>query len=78
MLSNMEEISDFEWGETFTPQWDAENIVQGSGVDQFAMFKTKEERSDEKKENGGFLDLVAGKPVRMGEIWRQSNFTSDA
>ena len=41
MLSNMEEISDFEWGETFTPQWDAENIVQGSGVDQFAMFKKK-------------------------------------
>ena len=62
MLSNMEEISDFEWGETFTPQWDAENIVQGSGVDQFAMFKTKEERSDEKKE--GMVDFLT---------WLQAN-----
>lgn len=48
MLSNMEGIKDFKWGETFTPQWDAENIVQCSGVDQFAIFKSKEERSAEK------------------------------
>lgn len=48
MLNNMLSIKEFEWGETFTPQWDAQNIVQGSGVDQFAIFKSKEERSEEK------------------------------
>ena len=58
---------------------DAENIVQGSGVDQFAMFKTKEERSDEKKEGMvDFLTWLQANQFRMGEIWRQSNFTSDA
>ncbi|WP_099159518.1 extracellular solute-binding protein [Virgibacillus ndiopensis] len=47
MLSEMQKIEDFEWVETFTPQWDAANIVQGSGADQFAMF-TSEERSEDK------------------------------
>lgn len=62
MLSNMEEISDFTWGQTFTPQWDAEHIIQGSGVDQFAMFKTNDERSDEKK--SGMVDFLT---------WLQAN-----
>lgn len=56
MLNQMEEIKDFKWGETFTPQWDANNLVQGTGVDQFAMFNTKEERSDAKKE--GMVDFL--------------------
>lgn len=48
MLSNMEGIKDFTWRETFVPQWDMDNIVQCSGVDQFAIFNSKEERSEEK------------------------------
>ena len=48
MLSTMQTITDFAWVETFTPQWDLENIVQCAGADQFAMFKAKEERSPEK------------------------------
>ncbi|MFP5115376.1 extracellular solute-binding protein [Bacillaceae bacterium C204] len=47
MLAEMSKITNFKWAETFTPQWDATNIVQGSGADQFAMFKSKE-RSEEK------------------------------
>ncbi|MFT4414386.1 ABC transporter substrate-binding protein [Fredinandcohnia humi] len=47
MLSQMSKITDFEWGQTFTPQWDANNVIQGSGADQFAMFKS-EERTDDK------------------------------
>lgn len=56
MLSNMEQITDFTWGETFTPQWDAENIVQCSGVDQFAMFHVKDGRSEEKLQ--GMVDFL--------------------
>ena len=48
MLSNMEKITNFTWKETFTPQWDANAVVQCSGVDQFAIFKSSEERSQEK------------------------------
>ena len=55
MLSQMSKITDFEWGETFTPQWDATNIIQGSGADQFAMFKSKE-RSEEKIK--GIVDFI--------------------
>lgn len=62
MLSNMEGIKDFKWGETFTPQWDAKNIVQCSGVDQFAIFKSKEERSEEKLK--GMADFL---------VWLQGN-----
>lgn len=62
MLGQMEKISDFQWGTTFTPQWDAENLVQGTGVDQFAMFKTREERSDDKK--AGMVEFFT---------WLQSN-----
>lgn len=62
MLNNMTSITNFEWGETFTPQWDAENIVQCSGVDQFAMFKTKETRSPEKV--SGIVDFL---------LWLQRN-----
>lgn len=62
MLSNMNQIKDFEWGETFTPQIDANNIVQCSGVDQFAMFRSKEEKSQEKMK--GMTDFL---------IWLQSN-----
>ena len=62
MLSNMQKITDFKWGETFTPQWDANHIVQGSGVDQFAMFKTKTKRSEDKQK--GMVDFLT---------WLQSN-----
>ena len=61
MLSNMEAIKDFAWGETFTPQWDATKVVQCSGVDQFAVFKSGEERSDEKKQGMvRFLEWLQG------------------
>lgn len=61
MLSNMEAIKDFAWGETFTPQWDAANVVQCSGVDQFAVFKTGEERPDAKKQGMvKFLEWLQG------------------
>lgn len=56
MLSNMEEIKDFTWKETFTPQWNAEKIVQCSGVDQFAIFKSTTERSEEKM--SGIVDFL--------------------
>lgn len=60
MLSQMEKITNFEWGQTFTPQWDANNVIQGSGADQFAMFKS-EERSDEKvKATVEFLEWLQG------------------
>lgn len=49
MLSQMEDITDFEWGQTFTPQWDAENIVQASGASQFVMF-LDQNRPDERRE----------------------------
>lgn len=62
MLSNMEGIKDFTWKETFVPQWDTNNIVQCSGVDQFAIFKSKEERSEEKLQ--GMADFM---------VWLQSN-----
>jgi multiple sugar transport system substrate-binding protein len=55
MLSQMSKITDFDWGETFTPQWDANNIIQGSGADQFTMFKSKE-RSGEKIK--GIVDFI--------------------
>lgn len=61
MLGQMQGIKDFEWGETFTPQWDADKIVQGSGVDQFAVFKSATERSKEKKEGMiAFLEWLQG------------------
>lgn len=47
MLSQFKTIHSFKWGETFTPQWDANNIVQCSGADQFVMFKS-DNRSDAK------------------------------
>lgn len=49
MLSQMEEIDGFEWGQTFTPQWDADNVVQASGASQFVQFideNRPEERVD--------------------------------
>lgn len=61
-LTNMQKITDFKWGETFTPQWDANNIINCSGADQFAIFKSAEERSDEKMK--GMVDFVT---------WLQSN-----
>ncbi len=62
MLGNMEKITDFTWKETFTPQWDANAVVQCSGVDQFAIFKSSEERSEEKMQ--GMVDFL---------VWLQSN-----
>lgn len=47
MLSEFQKIKSFKWVETFTPQWDASNIVQASGADQFVMFKSNA-RSDAK------------------------------
>lgn len=56
MLSAMEEITDFEWVETFTPQWDLGNVVQCAGADQFTMFKSAEARSSEKL--AGMVDFL--------------------
>ena len=56
MLSTMEEITDFEWVETFTPQWDLGNVVQCAGADQFTMFKSAEARSSEKL--AGMVDFL--------------------
>lgn len=62
MLSTMQSITEFEWVETFTPQWDLNNIVQCAGADQFAMFKSSETRSDAKL--AGMVDFL---------IWLQGN-----
>lgn len=62
MLSNMEKITNFTWKETFTPQWDANAVVQCSGVDQFAIFKSSEDRSQEKMQ--GMVSFLE---------WLQSN-----
>jgi len=55
MLSQMEEIEGFEWGQTFTPQWDAENIVQASGASQFTRF-IDENRPEERVQ--GAVDFI--------------------
>lgn len=55
-LTNMQKITDFEWGETFTPQWDADHVINCSGADQFAIFKSAEERSDAKMQ--GMVDFM--------------------
>lgn len=61
MLSNMEGITDFKWGETFTPQWDANNLVQGSGVDQCVIFKADKDRSEAKmKGMAAFVEWLQG------------------
>jgi len=61
MLSNMEGIKDFTWKETFVPQWDLNHIVQCSGADQFAVFKSSEERTDEKlKGMVAFMEWLQG------------------
>ena len=62
MLSTMQTITDFEWVETFTPQWDLDNIVQCAGADQFAMFKSAEPKSDKKL--AGMVDFL---------VWLQGN-----
>lgn len=56
MYSTMKEIKDFEWVETFTPQWDLNNIVQCAGADQFVMFKSADKRSDAKL--AGMVDFL--------------------
>jgi multiple sugar transport system substrate-binding protein len=60
MLSQMEKIQDFEWAQTFTPQWDASNIIQGSGADQFAMFKSKERSEEKIKATVEFIEWLQG------------------
>ncbi|WP_059173553.1 ABC transporter substrate-binding protein [Bacillus sp. FJAT-27445] len=60
MLSQMSKITDFEWAETFTPQWDAARVIQGSGADQFAMFKSKERSEEKIKSTVKFLEWLQG------------------
>lgn len=61
MLTDMQKITDFKWGETFTPQWDANNLVQGSGVDQCVIFKADKDRSPEKmKSMAAFVEWLQG------------------
>ncbi|WP_062350004.1 ABC transporter substrate-binding protein [Bacillus kwashiorkori] len=60
MVNTMNEIKDFEWGETFTPQWDANNIVQASGADQFAMFVSKDRNEDKVKATVKFIEWLQG------------------
>lgn len=57
MLNTMSGITDFEWVEIFTPQWDLQNIVQCAGADQFAIFKSAEGRTDAKK--AGMVDFLS-------------------
>jgi multiple sugar transport system substrate-binding protein len=56
MLSTMQAITGFDWEETFTVQWDLQNIVQCAGADQFVMFHTAEERSAAKIK--GMVDFL--------------------
>lgn len=58
MLSSMQKITNFKWGETFTPQWDASHIVQCSGADQFVMFKSKSRKDDAIKGSVQFLEWL--------------------
>ncbi|WP_053367635.1 ABC transporter substrate-binding protein [Bacillus sp. FJAT-27245] len=60
MLSQMSKITDFEWAETFTPQWDAARVIQGSGADQFAMFKSKERSKEKIKSIVKFIEWLQG------------------
>ncbi|OCA87649.1 ABC transporter substrate-binding protein [Bacillus sp. FJAT-27225] len=60
MLSQMEKITSFKWAQTFTPQWDANNIIQGSGADQFAMFVSKERSEEKIKSIVKFLEWLQG------------------
>lgn len=58
MLSEMQKIKSFKWGETFTPQWDANHIVQESGSPQFVMFKSNERSEDMIKSIVKFLEWL--------------------
>lgn len=60
-LANIQ-AAEFNWGETVVPQWDADNLVQCSGVDQYVIIKADKERSEEKLQ--GMVDLME---------WLQSN-----
>lgn len=62
MLSQYQEIKDFEWGETLTLQTDANNLINCSGAGQFAVFKSKTERSDKREK--GMVEFLT---------WLQSN-----
>lgn len=62
MLSQYQEIKDFEWGETLTLQWDENKVVNASGAGQFAIFKTNDGRS--KNLEKGMVDFLT---------WLQSN-----
>ncbi len=55
MLSQYQGIKDFEWGETLTLQADANNLVNCSGAGQFAIFKSKDKRSESKEK--GMVDF---------------------
>lgn len=58
MTSEMSKITDFAWAQTFTPQWDAANIIQGSGADQFVMFKSEERSEDKIKDIVKFIEWL--------------------
>lgn len=60
MLSQMEEIEDFEWGETFIPQWDENNIVQCTGVDQFVRFVDENRPAERVEAAVEFMDWLRG------------------
>lgn len=60
MLSQMNKITNFKWAQTFTPQWDAGKIIQGSGADQFAMFVSKERSEAKIKSTVKFLEWLQG------------------
>ena len=49
MISDMLRITDFEWGMTLTPQWDANNLVQGSGIPHFTLFNS-DDRTERRME----------------------------
>lgn len=58
MLSQMEEITDFEWGQTFIPQWDADNLKQGSGASQFVRFLDEDRPAERVEASIEFIDWL--------------------
>lgn len=49
MIGQLDELKDVNWGATFTPQVNADKIVNGSGAGQFVLMKTVPSASNAKK-----------------------------
>lgn len=58
MLSTMQKIKNFKWKETYTPQWNASNVINTSGAGQFVMFRSKNRSDAQVKGAVKFLDWL--------------------